>query len=143
LSEFPIKQGIAVTGSVNQLGEVQPIGGVNEKIEGFFNICQAKSLTGEQGVLIPKTNVKNLILHEKVIEAVKAGRFHIYPVTTVDQGIEILTGKKAGKRQKNGKFPKATVYWAVENKLEEMAEQYKNQDRSSNKDKKEKSEDQD
>ena len=143
LSEFPINQGIAVTGSVNQLGEVQPIGGVNEKIEGFFSICQAKGLTGEQGVLIPKTNVKNLMLNEKVIDAVKAGKFHIFPVATVDEGIEILTGKKAGKRQKSGKFPKGTIYWAVETKLEEMAEQYKNQDRSSNKDKKEKDEDQD
>ena len=143
LSEFPINQGIAVTGSVNQLGEIQPIGGVNEKIEGFFNICQAKGLTGEQGVLIPKTNVKNLMLNEKVIDAVKAGKFHIFPVATVDEGIEILTGKKAGKRQKSGKFPKGTIYWAVETKLEEMAEQYKNQDRSSNKDKKEKDEDQD
>ena len=143
LSEFPINQGIAVTGSVNQLGEIQPIGGVNEKIEGFFSICQAKGLTGEQGVLIPKTNVKNLMLNEKVIDAVKAGKFHIFPVATVDEGIEILTGKKAGKRQKSGKFPKGTIYWAVETKLEEMAEQYKNQDRSSNKDKKEKDEDQD
>ena len=143
LSEFPINQGFAVTGSVNQLGEVQPIGGVNEKIEGFFSICQAKGLTGEQGVLIPKTNVKNLMLNEKVIDAVKAGKFHIFPVATVDEGIEILTGKKAGKRQKSGKFPKGTIYWAVETKLEEMAEQYKNQDRSSNKDKKEKDEDQD
>jgi len=116
---------------------------VNEKIEGFFSICQAKGLTGEQGVLIPKTNVKNLMLNEKVIDAVKAGKFHIFPVATVDEGIEILTGKKAGKRQKSGKFPKGTIYWAVETKLEEMAEQYKNQDRSSNKDKKEKDEDQD
>ncbi len=143
LSELPIKQGIAVTGSVNQMGEVQPIGGVNEKIEGFFNICQAKGLIGEQGVLIPKTNVKNLMLNQKVIEAVKNGKFHIYPVTTVDQGIEILTGKKAGKRHKDGKFPKATVYWAVEKKLDQMAEQYKNQDRSSNKDKKEQTENHD
>lgn len=142
LAEFPIKQGIAVTGSVNQMGEVQPIGGVNEKIEGFFDICQAKGLTGEQGVLIPKTNSKNLMLNEKVIAAVTDGKFHIYPVTTIDEGIELLTGKKAGKRQKDGKFPKGTVYFAVEKKLEEMAEQYKNQDRS-NKDKKDKNENQD
>jgi len=142
LSEFPIKQGIAVTGSVNQLGEIQPIGGVTEKIEGFFKVCQAKGLTGEQGVLIPKTNIKNLMLNDEVVQAVKEGNFHIYPVATVDEGIEILTGKKAGKRQKNGKFPKGTVYWAVEKKLEDMDEQLKNQDRSSNKDKKEKDESQ-
>lgn len=137
LSEFPIKQGIAVTGSVNQLGEIQPIGGANEKIEGFFNVCQAQGLTGEQGVVIPKTNVKNLILNDKVVQAVKEGKFHIYAVATVDEGIEILTGKKAGKRQKNGIFPKGTVYWAVEQKLDDMAEQLKNQERTSNKDKKE------
>ncbi|UCE06883.1 MAG: AAA family ATPase [bacterium] len=141
LSEFTIKQGIAVTGSVNQLGEVQPIGGVTEKIEGFFNICQAKGLTGEQGVIIPKANVKNLMLNEKVIEAVKNGKFHIYPVTTVDEGIEILTGKKAGKRQRNEKFPKGTVFWSVENKLEDMAEQLKSQDRTNSKDKKEQNQD--
>ncbi|MCI0496296.1 AAA family ATPase [candidate division KSB1 bacterium] len=135
LSEFPIQQGIAVTGSVNQLGEIQPIGGVNEKIEGFFNICQAQGLTGEQGVVIPKTNVKNLILNDKVIQAVKDGKFHIYSVATVDEGIEILTGKKAGKRQKDGNFPKGTVYWAVEKKLDDMSEQLKNQERTSNKDK--------
>jgi lon-related putative ATP-dependent protease len=142
LSEFPIKQGIAVTGSVNQLGEIQPIGGVTEKIEGFYKVCQAKGLTGEQGVIIPKTNVKNLMLNDEVIQAVKDGKFYVYSVATVDEGIEILTGKKAGKRQNNGKFPKGTVYWAVEQKLEQMAEQLKNQDRSSNKDKKEKDENQ-
>ncbi len=138
LAEIPIKQGIAVTGSVNQLGEIQPIGGVTEKIEGFFNVCQAKGLTGEQGVIVPRSNMKNLMLNEKVIQAVKNGKFHIYPVTTVEEGIEILTGKKAGKRQKNGKFPKGTVFWAVEDRLEKMAEQLKNQDRSNNKEKKEK-----
>ena len=143
LAELPIKQGIAVTGSVNQMGEIQPIGGVNEKVEGFFNICKAKGLTGEQGVLIPKTNVMNLMLNEPVIEAVKNGKFYIYPVATIEEGLEILTGKKAGKRHKNGKFPKRTVFGAVEKKLEDMAEQLKNQDRSSNKDKKEKNENQD
>ncbi len=145
LAEIPIKQGIAVTGSVNQLGEIQPIGGVNEKIEGFFKICRAKGLTGEQGVIIPKANVRNLMLDDEVIEAVKKGQFHIYPVATIEEGIEILTGKRAGKRQKNGKFPKGTVFEAVERKLDEMAEQWKIQDRSSNKekDKKEKSENND
>lgn len=136
LSDFPINQGIAVTGSVNQLGEIQPIGGVNEKIEGFFKVCQAQGLTGEQGVIIPKANVKNLVLNDNVIQAVKDGKFHIYAVATVDEGIEILTGKKAGRRQKDGNFSKGTIYWAVEQKLNEMAEQLKNQERTSNKDKK-------
>lgn len=143
LAELPIKQGIAVTGSVNQLGEVQPIGGVNEKIEGFFNVCQKKGLTGDQGVIIPKSNVNNLMLNEQVIDAVKNGKFHIYAVSTVEEGIEILTGTKPGKRQRNGKFPKGTVFYAVENRLEEMAEQLKNQDRSNNKEKKEKEQDKD
>lgn len=136
LSDFPINQGIAVTGSVNQLGEIQPIGGVNEKIEGFFKVCQSQGLTGEQGVIIPKANVKNLVLNDMVIQAVKDGKFHIYAVATVDEGIEILTGKKAGRRQKDGNFSKGTIYWAVEQKLNEMAEQLKNQERTSNKDKK-------
>lgn len=136
LSDFPINQGIAVTGSVNQLGEIQPIGGVNEKIEGFFKVCQSQGLTGEQGVIIPKANVKNLVLNDMVIQAVKDGKFHIYAVATVDEGIEILTGKKAGRRQKDGNFSKGSIYWAVEQKLNEMAEQLKNQERTSNKDKK-------
>ncbi len=138
LAEIPINQGIAVTGSVNQLGEVQPIGGVNEKIEGFFKICRAKGLTGEQGVIIPKANVRNLMLDEEIIDAVKRGQFHIYPVSTIEEGIEILTGKRAGKRQKNGKFPKGTVFEAVERKLDQMAEYWKNQDRSGNKEKEKK-----
>jgi len=136
LSGFPIKQGIAVTGSVNQSGEIQPIGSVTEKIEGYFNVCKAKRLTGDQGVIIPKTNIKNLMLNDDVIKAVRERKFHIYSVTTVEEGIEILTGKKAGKRQSNGKFPKGTVFWAIENRLDEMAEQLKNQDRTNNKDKK-------
>ncbi|MDZ7263191.1 MAG: AAA family ATPase [candidate division KSB1 bacterium] len=133
LSGFPIKQGIAVTGSVNQLGEIQPIGGVTEKIEGFFHICKERGLTGEQGVIIPKSNVRNLMLKAEVIQAVREGKFHIYPVATVDEGISILTGKKAGKRQANGRFPRNSVFGAVEKRLEELAEQWKNQDRSSNK----------
>jgi predicted ATP-dependent protease len=143
LSGFPITQGIAVTGSVNQLGEIQPIGGVNEKIEGFFHICQTKGLTGSQGVIIPKTNIKNLLLKEEVIQAVEAGKFHIYPVSTIDEGIEILTGKKAGKRQKDGAFPKDTVFWAVAKRLDELAEHWKKQDRTTNKGKKGKEENSD
>jgi len=141
LAEIPIKQGIAVTGSVNQLGEIQPIGGVNEKIEGFFQVCKRKGLTGDQGVLIPKSNLKNLVLNDEVIDAVKNGRFHIYPVATVEEGIEILTGKKAGKRQKNGQFPRGTVFRAVEDRLKKMADQLKNQDQSNNKKKAKKQQD--
>jgi lon-related putative ATP-dependent protease len=122
LSEIPIKQGIAVTGSVNQLGEIQPIGGVTQKIEGFFEVCKAFGLTGEQGVLIPKSNVTNLMLKEEVIEAVKEGKFHIYPVETIEQGIEILTGVEAGELQDDGTYPENSINWAVEEKLAEFAE---------------------
>lgn len=122
LSEIPIKQGIAVTGSVNQRGEVQPIGGVTQKIEGFFEVCKAFGLTGEQGVMIPKSNVTNLMLKEEIIEAVREGKFHIYPVETIEQGIEILTGKEAGEQQEDGTYPEGTINWAVEEKLAEFAE---------------------
>jgi len=117
LSGIPIKQGIAVTGSINQKGEIQPIGGVNEKIEGFFDTCKRKGLTGEQGVIIPESNVNNLMLKKEVVEAVKQGKFHIYPITTVDEGIEILTGVPAGERGKDNLFPEGTVNRKVEDKL--------------------------
>jgi len=117
LSGLPIKQGIAVTGSVNQKGEIQPIGGVNEKIESFFDACKEKGLTGEQGVIIPSSNVKNLMLKKEVVEAVKQGKFHIYPIKTVDEGMEILTGISAGERGKDGLFPEGTVNRRVEDKL--------------------------
>jgi lon-related putative ATP-dependent protease len=107
LSGVPIKQGIAVTGSVNQHGEVQAIGGVNEKIEGFFDVCKIKGLTGEQGVLIPKSNVQNLMLREDIVEAVRAKKFHIWAVSTIDEGIEILTGVPAGSVGAMGSSPKA------------------------------------
>ncbi len=113
---------LAVTGSVNQWGEVQAIGGVNEKIEGFFDICRARGLTGEQGVLIPKSNVQHLMLREDVVEAVKAGQFAIYPVETINQGIEILTGVKAGERGTEGRFPAGTINRLVEDKLRSFAE---------------------
>ena len=104
LSELPIRQDLAVTGSVNQQGDVQPIGGVNQKIEGFYDVCRLKGLTGKQGVLIPAENTDDLMLRDEVIEAVAQGRFHIYPVATIEQGIEILTGGRAGKRGATGKF---------------------------------------
>ncbi len=122
LSGVPIKQSIAVTGSVNQKGEVQAIGGVNEKIEGFFEVCKAKGFTGEQGVLIPESNVQNLMLKEKVVEAVREGKFHMYPVKNIDQGIEVLTGGKAGERLPDGTFEKETVNFRVDKRLKEMAE---------------------
>jgi ATP-dependent Lon protease len=121
ISGLPIKQGIAVTGSVNQKGDIQPIGGVNEKIEGFFDVCKAKGLTGEQGVIIPKKNVDDLMLRDDVIEAVEKGMFHIYPVETIDEGIEILTGVKAGKRLKNGEFEPGTVNYLVDKRLREIS----------------------
>lgn len=122
LSDLPIKQSIAVTGSVNQQGEVQPIGGVNQKIEGFFDVCKVKGLTGEQGVMIPSQNVKNLMLREDVVEAVAQGKFHIYAVKTIDEGIEILTGVKAGVRGEDGRYPEGTVNYLVDRRLRETAE---------------------
>jgi lon-related putative ATP-dependent protease len=122
LSGVPIKQGIAVTGSVNQHGEVQAIGGVNEKIEGFFDVCKIKGLTGEQGVLIPKSNVQNLMLREDIVEAVRAKKFHIWAVSTIDEGIEILTGVPAGERGRDGKFPEGTINYLVDQRLREFAE---------------------
>ena len=122
ISGVPIDQGIAVTGSVSQKGEVQPIGGVTRKIEGFFDICKHKGLTGKQGVMIPDKNVNNLMLRRDVVEAVQKGKFHIYPVTTVEEGIEILTGMKAGELQEDGSYPEGTLFRQVDDKLKEMAE---------------------
>ena len=126
LSELPIRQTIAVTGSVNQKGEIQPIGGVNQKIEGFFKICQAKGLSGDQGVLIPHQNLRNLMLQEEVVEAVKQGQFYIYSAKTIDEGIEILTGAPAGEKQKDGTYPKSTVNYLIDKRLKAMAKQLKN-----------------
>ncbi|MBN1109394.1 MAG: AAA family ATPase [Methanomassiliicoccales archaeon] len=122
LSDLPIKQNIAVTGSVNQKGEVQAIGGINEKLEGFFDVCKAKGLTGEQGAMIPVSNVQNLMLKEEIIEAAKDGNFTIYPVETIDQGIEVLTGVPAGERRADGSYEEGTVNYLVDKRLREMAE---------------------
>jgi len=122
LADLPIKQGIAVTGSVNQKGELQPIGGVNQKIEGFFDVCRAKGLTGEQGVIIPRQNVKNLMLREDVVEAVKQGRFHVWSVGTIDEGISVLTGRPAGEKQPDGSYPESTVNFLADKRLKELAE---------------------
>lgn len=121
LSGIPIRQYIAVTGSINQKGEVQPIGGVNEKIEGFFRVCQARGLTGRQGVIIPRGNVQHLMLSEEVVEAVQKGEFHVYAVSSVDEAMEILTGVPAGKKV-NGVFEEGTVNERVDRKLREINE---------------------
>ncbi|MBI4303150.1 MAG: AAA family ATPase [Chloroflexi bacterium] len=122
LSGVPIKQSIAVTGSVNQKGEVQPIGGVNYKIEGFFKVCQAKGLTGSQGVMIPHQNMRNLMLSEYVVEAVRQGQFHIYSAKTIDEGIEILTDVPAGERKEDGTYPEDSINFRVNKQLRETAE---------------------
>jgi ATP-dependent Lon protease len=120
LSGLPLRQDIAVTGSVNQKGEIQPIGGVNEKIEGFFDVCKAKGLTGRQGVMIPHLNISDLMLRKDVVEAVKEGKFRIYSVNSIDQGIEILTGVEAGEKLENGRFKEGTVNDLVDKKLREL-----------------------
>ena len=122
LADIPVQQGIAVTGSVNQKGQIQAIGDVNQKVEGFFEVCKEKGLNGQQGVIIPKANTKNLMVKREVIQAVKEKKFHIYQVSTVEQGIEILTGVPAGKPDKDGNYPQGSVYGAVQRKLKRYLE---------------------
>jgi lon-related putative ATP-dependent protease len=124
LSGIPLRQGIGVTGSVNQRGEVQSVGGVTRKIEGFYDVCRAQGLTGEQGVMIPPSNVKNLMLREDVVDAVRQGQFHIWAVTSVDEGMEILTGVKAGTRR-DGQWEPGTVNERADARLREYAERLK------------------
>ncbi len=121
LSEVPIKQYIAVTGSVNQKGEIQPVGGVSYKIEGFFELCKLRGLDGKHGVIIPHQNVRNLVLNEEVLEAVRKKQFHIYPVSTIDQGIQLLTGLEAGVKNSDGSYKKGTINYLVNTKLERYA----------------------
>jgi predicted ATP-dependent protease len=122
LADLPIHQGIAVTGSVNQKGQIQAIGGVNQKIEGFFDVCCAKGLTGSQGVMIPQANLANLMLKNEVVDAVRAGRFHIYQVAHVTEGIQILTGRPAGSPDAAGVYPADTVYGRIQEKLRRFVE---------------------
>jgi lon-related putative ATP-dependent protease len=122
IADVPIKQNLAVTGSVNHFGEVQAIGGVNEKIEGFYDICKKRGLTGDQGVLIPETNIKHLMLRQDVVDSVKDGKFHVYPIKHIDDGIEILTDIRAGVLQGDGTFPEGTINAMVKEKLEKMAD---------------------
>ncbi len=125
LSDLPLRQDIAVTGSINQKGEIQPIGGVNEKIEGFFEVCKKRGLQGTEGVIIPHQNIEDLMLKDEVVEACQKGLFHIYAVKTVDEGIEILTGFPAGEKDENGKYPEGTVNRRVADKLKEYALKWK------------------
>jgi predicted ATP-dependent protease len=122
LAGLPLRQGIAVTGSVNQYGDVQAVGGVTQKIEGFFAVCKARGLTGDQGVIIPASNVKNLMLSDDVVAAVRAGEFHVWAVRTIDEGIELLTGRPAGQRDEHGHFPEGCVHRLVEERLRRYAE---------------------
>jgi len=119
LSDIPLKQNIAVTGSVDQFGNIQPIGGVNEKIEGFFDYCRYRGLTGDQGVMIPKQNEINLMLSREVIDAVEKGQFHIWTVEDIDQGIELLTGEKAGIPDEQGNYPESSIHFRVRSRLNE------------------------
>jgi lon-related putative ATP-dependent protease len=122
LANVPIRQGIAVTGSINQRGQIQPIGGVNEKIEGFYAVCKAQGITGQQGVLIPARNIQNLMLKKEVVEAVEAGNFHVWAVDHIDDGLEILTGIPAGQRQADGSWPEGTMNFMVNERLLQMVE---------------------
>jgi predicted ATP-dependent protease len=125
LSQIPLRQGIAVTGSVNQRGEIQTIGGVNEKIEGFFDVCRARGLTGEQGVIIPATNAIHLMLREDVVQAARDGLFNVWPISTIDEGLYLLTGLPAGTPDDNGEYPEGTIHHAVKRRLREMATELK------------------
>jgi ATP-dependent Lon protease len=126
LSGVPIRQDVAVTGSINQNGEVQAIGGVNHKIEGFYDCCKQIGLTGKQGVMIPESNVKDLMLRKDVVNAVKKYKFHVYAVKTIDEAIEVLTGKKAGEKKPDGTYPRNSINYLVDKKLEELALGLKN-----------------
>jgi len=123
LSGYPIKQSLAVTGSVNQWGQIQAIGGVNEKIEGFFRVCKCRGLTGDQGVLIPSANRRHLMLSDEVLQAVDKGQFHIWAVDNIYEGIELLTGKPAGRLNRNGRFPRGTVFGEAQRTLDRYFKQ--------------------
>ncbi|MBI1937534.1 MAG: AAA family ATPase [Ignavibacteriales bacterium] len=132
ISKIPLKQSLAITGSVNQKGEIQPIGGVNEKIEGFFDICKTRKLNGSNGVIIPMQNVKDLMLKDEILETVKKKKFHIYPVAKVEDAIELLTGVKSGKQMKNGKYQPKTVFGEVEKELSAMRKRLKPEPKKNN-----------
>ncbi len=133
IAEVPVKQNFAITGSINQKGEIQPIGGVNEKIEGFFSVCKNRGFTGDQGVIIPQSNVKNLMLKMEVVDAVKDGKFHIYSVRTVNEALELLTGLPAGERKEDGSYPEGSVNFLVDKRLREMSKKLTASDKSEEK----------
>jgi predicted ATP-dependent protease len=122
IANVPLRQDIAVTGSVNQYGEIQMVGGINEKVEGFFDLCRARGLTGTQGVIIPASNARHLMLRGDVIESVRQGRFHVYAINTVDQGLHLLTGREPSERDATGRYPEGTLNDLVESRLRELAE---------------------
>jgi predicted ATP-dependent protease len=122
LAQVPIYQGIAVTGSVSQKGEIQAVGGVSRKVEAFFDICKHKGLNGRQGVIIPEKNIRNLMLKQELIDRVKAGQFHVWPIKTVEEGIEILTGMEAGVQLADGMYPQGTLFRKVDDRLLQMAD---------------------
>ena len=130
ITGVPVRQDLAMTGSINQKGEVQPIGGVNEKIEGFYAVCNARGLTGGQGVVIPRSNVKNLMLKKEVVQAVKGGKFRIYAVSTADEAVSLLTGLPAGQRRADGTWPEGTLNFLVDKRLREMAKKQKADEKS-------------
>lgn len=125
LAQAPIKQSIAITGSVNQHGQIQPIGGANQKIEGFYDLCKARGLTGGQGVIIPASNVKHLMLKQSVVDAVANGQFNIYAVSSIDECMTILTGLEAGERNHKGEFPEQSLNQRVVMRLKEFADRQK------------------
>jgi predicted ATP-dependent protease len=122
LAAAPIRQDLAVTGSMNQKGQVQAVGGVNEKIEGFFDLCAARGLTGSQGVIIPAPNLPHLMLRPAVVRAVREGKFHIHAIQHVEEGVELMTGLRAGQRGPDGRFPDGTLFRRVDERLNELAE---------------------
>jgi predicted ATP-dependent protease len=133
IAEVPVKQNLAITGSINQKGEIQPIGGVNEKIEGFYSVCKNLGLTGDQGVIIPERNVKNLMLKKEVVDAAREGKFHVYSVRTVGEAIELLTGLPAGERKEDGSFPEGSVNFLVDKRLKDMSKKLKAEDKGEEK----------
>ncbi len=137
IADVPVKQGLAVTGSINQKGDIQPIGGVNEKIEGFFAVCKNRGLNGGQGVIIPQINVKNLMLKKEVVQAVRDGKFKVYAVKNIDEALELMTGLPAGERRENGTYPEGTVNFLVEKRLREMSKKLKTEEKEEEKEKKE------
>jgi predicted ATP-dependent protease len=137
IAEVPVKQNIAITGSINQKGEIQPIGGVNEKIEGFFAVCKNRGLTGDQGVIVPELNKKNLMLKKEVVEAVREGKFRVYAVKTVNEALEILTGLPAGERRTDWTYPEGTINFLVNKRLNEMSKKLKAEEKTEGEKKKE------